>query len=134
MADEITIDDAMTRRFELAEQLDLLAAELKARSAPLQEEMTLCENYIRGELLKSGAQNWKSATTGHATHFTTKSKCQVADFEATLAEIRAHNLWHLLTKAVSKEAVKEYIEEHKQPPPGVNYTEFKDLAWSRGKL
>ena len=134
MTDEVSIDDVMTRRFELAEQLDLLAAELKTKSTPLQEEMTLCENYIRSELIKAGAQNWKSATTGHATHFMTKSKCQVSDFEATLAEIRAHELWHLLTKAVSKEAVKDYIEANKKPPPGVTYTEFKDLAWSRGKL
>lgn len=134
MADEVTIDDVMTRRFDLAEQLDRLAAEHKAACAPLNAELDLCETFIRTEMLKAGTQNWKSATTGHSTHFTTKSKCQVQDFEATLAEIRANGLWHLLAKAVSKEAVKEYIDEHKKPPPGVNYSEYRDLAWSRGKL
>jgi hypothetical protein len=134
MTDEVTIDDVMTRRFDLAEQIDSLAAEYKTKAAPLNEELELCESFIRTEMIKTGSQNWKSATTGHATHFTTKSKCQVSDFEATLAEIRAHELWHLLTKAVSKEAVKEYIAEHNTPPPGVTYSEYRDLAWSRGKL
>lgn len=133
MTAEVTIDDVMTRRFDVAAEIDRLAAEHKAALAPLQEELDLCETFIRAEMIKAGTQNWKSATTGHSTHFTTKSKCQVSDFEATLAEIRAHELWHLLTKAVSKEAVKEYIEEHKKPPPGVNYSEFRDLVWSRGK-
>ena len=130
---EISIDEVMTRRFELDALIEDAERQHKLAIAPLTEELKLCETYVRSEMLRAGTQQWKSSTTGHETHFTTKSRSSVKDFDATLAEIREKGLWHLLTKAVSKEATKEYIEEYGKPPPGVEYTEFKDLAWRRGR-
>lgn len=152
---ELTIDTVMTRRFELDEAISVVESRCKAEIAPLAEELSMCENYIRSELLANGTQQWKSANTGHSTHFTTKTRCTVGDMNqvvdcvlsaatplngytpeqwaGVLRHIADHALWIMFTNAVRKETVKEYIETNKAPPPGVNYSEYRDLVWSRGK-
>jgi len=54
------------------------------------------------------------------------------NWKSTLEYIKIHGFWALLTNAVSKEIVKDYVKEHKAPPPGVKYSEYRDLAWTRG--
>lgn len=152
MADEVSIDDVMTRRFELADELDRRAALYKAELAPLNEELGLCETFIKAELLRTGAQQWKSSSTGHQTFWTTKDSVTVEDmdqvihrilveappmgdptlWQQVLDHIQATGLWGLLNKTVNKTAVKEMIEANAQPP-GIKYTTFRDLAWRRGK-
>ena len=132
MTDEVNIDDVMTRRFELDEQIAIRMGQHKAELAPLMEEMKLCETFIKAELLKSGAQQWKSSSTGHMTFWTTKDSVAMRDWEAFIAFVEREKAWHLLTRAANKTAAKEMIEAQ-TPPPGVEYTSFKDLAWRRGK-
>lgn len=132
MADELTIDVVMARRFELVDQQAVLSAKHKAELAPINEELEMCELFIKNHMNETNTQSLNITGAGMA-YFTTKSKCSVGDFDATLAAIREQNLWHLLTKAVSKEAVKDYIKEHGVPPAGVDYSEYRDLSWKRGK-
>lgn len=160
MSDEVNLDEVMSRRFELDEQISIIQGRHKNELAPLMEEMKLCESFVKGELLKSGAQQWKSAATGHMTYWTTKDSVTVKDMggvihrilmEAPIPEIggegvvitggmwsqiidhiQTHGLWSLLNNAVNKTTAKELIEAG-TPPPGVEYVSFKDLAWRRGK-
>lgn len=161
MSEEVSIDEVMTRRFELDEQISLIQGRQKLELAPLVEEMQLCELFVKAELLKTGAQQWKSAATGHQTFWTTKDSVKVENMEAVIRRILAEapipeiggegvnltggmwseildhiaatGLWGLLNKAVNKSSVKELIEAGDQPP-GVKYTTFKDLSWCRGKV
>lgn len=162
MNEDVNLDEVMSRRFELDEQITAVQAESKARLAPMMEEMALCEGFIKAELLKTGAQQWKSSSTGHMTFCTTKDSvtvdnmdqvihrilCEAAPpddlatvarnqnqkmaWEYILGHIERHGLWSLLNKAVNKTVTKELIEAGDQPP-GIRYTSFKDLAWRRGK-
>ena len=163
MSEEVSIDEAMTRRFELDEQISLIQGRQKLELAPLVEEMQLCEQFVKAELLKTGAQQWKSSSTGHMTFWTTKDSVTVENMEAVihrilseappiadldaqiegktdaevwamvLEHIEACGLWGLLNKAVNKTSVKELIEAGDQPP-GIKYTTFRDLSWRRGKV
>lgn len=163
MNGEINLDEVMSRRFELDEQITDIQNENKVKLAPLMEEMALCESFIKAELLKTGAQQWKSSSTGHMTYWTTKDSVTVENMEqvihrilseaqppadlATIARnrdqkmaweyilghIERHGLWPLLNKAVNKTACKEMIEAGDQPP-GVKYVSFRDLCWRRGKV
>ena len=130
---EISLDDVLSRRFDLVEQIAVLAGQHKAQLAPLNDELLLCEQYIKDELNKSGAQQWKSARTGHQTFFTIKDSVTVEDFDRFVEFIDREAAWHLLNKAANKTAVKEYIETNAKPPPGVKYDTFRDLSWRRGK-
>lgn len=127
---DLTVDTVMTRRFQLADEIDEVSRRHKLELEPLKSELELAEQFIKMEMNNSNMQQLKIRDVGMA-FFTTKTKCVVEDFEAALAEIREKGLWHMLTKAVSKESVKDYIEEYKQPPPGVRFEQFKDLSWRR---
>lgn len=127
---DLTVDTVMTRRFQLADEIDEVSRRHKLELEPLKSELELCESYIKSEMNTGNMQQLKIRDVGMA-FFTTKTKCVVEDFEAALAEIREKSLWHMLTKAVSKEAVKDYIEVYKESPPGVRFEQFKDLSWRR---
>ena len=152
-----SLDDVMTRRFELDEQIAIIQGQQKLALEPLAEELKLCETYIKNELNTSGAQSWKSQTTGHMTFFTTKDSVKVENmddvigymlaaappsasgaitpilWEAILDHIRTHGLWSLLNNAVNKSTAKEIIERDNAPPPGTSYSSYRDLSWKRGK-
>lgn len=127
---DLSVDTVMTRRFQLADEIDEVSRRHKVELEPLKSELELAEQYIKMEMNKGNMQQLKIRDVGMA-FFTTKTKCVVEDFEATLAEIKEKGLWHMLTKAVSKEAVKDYLEEYKETPPGVRFEQFKDLSWRR---
>ena len=131
MTDELSRSEVITRRFELDEQISIIQGRHKLELAPLVEELSMCERFVADSMNKANDQSVKIDGVG-MTYFTSKSKCQVRDWDATLAKIQAEGLWHLLTHAVSKEAMKEYIETNKESPPGVEFTTFKDLSWRRG--
>ena len=161
MSEDVNLDEVMSRRFELDEQITAIQNKNKADLAPLVEEMQLCESFVKAELLKTGAQQWKSSSTGHMTFWITKDSVTVEDMDQVihriLAEaplppkdpdsayfmsddgwakvlnhIQSHGLWTLLNKAVNKVAVREVIESG-AAVPGVKFTSFKDLCWRRGK-
>ena len=157
MSDEITVDQVMARRFELVEQMDVIAGRHKAELQPLAEELKVCELYIKDTMLKGGLQQIK--TDAGMTYFTSKDSVTVKDmdevigfmlhaapiapaiqsagdpqamWDGILAHIQAHGLWGLLNRAVNKTSAKELIEAQ-TPPPGIEYSSYKDLAWRRGK-
>ena len=127
---DLTIDSVMTRRFQLSDEIDELSRRHKVELEPLKSELELAEQYIKMEMNTGNMQQLKIKDVGMA-FFTTKSKCVVEDFEAALAEIKEKGLWHMLTKAVSKESVKDYIDAYQKTPPGIRFEQFKDLSWRR---
>jgi hypothetical protein len=47
----------------------------------------------------------------------------VADWDYVLDYIQKNELWNMLEKRVSKQAVEQYVEEHGNLPPGINWRE-----------
>ena len=67
----------------------------------------------------------KSLVTVFGTAFPvrqTRVKC--TDKDSMIAWVFANNALQFLTAHVSKDAVVEYVEEHKVPPPGVGIEVF----------
>ena len=131
MTEEITLDTVMARHFDLTDQIGVIQGRHKAELAPLNEELNLVDTYIKTEMTKAGMQQCKTAV-GQA-FFTTKDNVSVKDWDAALGFIQSEGAWHLLNHAINKTATKEYIEVHNAPPPGVEYSSYKDLSWRRGK-
>lgn len=157
MSEELTVSAAIDRRFELDEQIGIIQGQQKAVLAPLAEEMSLCEQFVKAEMLTANTQQTKTAA-GHQCFFTTKDSATVEDFDAVLKSIVAASPpmqqdgktvapeqwqavldhivatanWGLLNRAINKTVYKEMLEAQ-TPPPGVKYTSFKDLSWRRGK-
>ena len=128
---EVSIDAVMARRFELVEQMAIIQGKHKAELEPLNEEITLCERFIKDTMNESGLQQVKTAA-GMA-FFITKDSVKVGDWDAALAYIAENKAWYLLNQALNKTAVKEFIEKEKSPPPGAEYSSYRDLSWRKGK-
>ena len=162
MSEDVNLDEVMSRRFELDEQITAIQNKNKADLAPLLEELQLCESFVKAELIKTGAQQWKSSSTGHMTYWTTKDSVTVEDMDQVIHRILAESplpppmlggeyeiepegwtailnhiaetgLWALLNKAVNKTTTREVLESGGEVP-GVKLTSFRDLAWRRGKV
>ena len=129
---ELTLDEVLDRKFELDEQVAIIQGKHKVELEPFNEELRMCELFIKDEMNKAGMQQVKNKH-GHMAFFTTKDSVTVSDFDQVIAYIMGEKAFHMLNKAVNKSAVKEYIELHKAPPPGVKYDSYRDLAWRRGK-
>jgi Ethanolamine utilization protein EutJ (predicted chaperonin) len=52
-----------------------------------------------------------------------RTSATVADWDVLLAYIRKHELWQMLERRVSKDAVREFREANGEIPPGVNTRE-----------
>lgn len=128
---DISLDEVMTRRFELAEQVDLMEARHKAELAPLKDEIALCESFVQAHMLEHKTDQVK--VNGNLAFFQSYDGVTMGDFDAFIACVRENDAWHLLNKAANKTAVKEWIEEYKAPPPGVNYTSGRKVHFRRGK-
>lgn len=152
--DNVTLDEVMARRFELDETIAIIQGRHKAELEPHQDELNLCESFVKDEMNKLGTDQYKQQVTGHMAYFTTKDKATVQDWNGVLGvivsappfdgftpeewelimqHVRTHGEWGLLNQAVNKTNVKEFIKVHGAPPPGVKYDTFRDLNWRRGK-
>lgn len=131
MTEEIALDTVMARHFDLTDQIGVIQGRHKVELSPLNEELNLVDAYIKAEMTKAGMQQCKTAV-GQA-FFTTKDSVTVRDWDAVVEYIKANDAWHLLNHAVAKNACKEHIEANNAPPPGIEYSSFRDLSWRRGK-
>lgn len=108
------------RYIQLRDEVNRIEAENKATLAPYKEAMSKIESYLLDHLNKGQAD---SVATPAGTFFKTeRTSATVADWDLTLPFVREHKLWSMLDKRINKTAVKEYIEAHGEPPPGVNWS------------
>lgn len=110
-------------------QLRDRASEIKKRQqeemAPYNEAMQKLEDMLLAHMLELNADSIK---TPHGTAYQKMfTSVKVGDWEATLAFIRQQDLWHMLEKRVSKQAVDEYVTETGNLPPGVDIAHTKTV-------
>lgn len=109
---------------ELYLKLRAKDAQMKKRHSeerkPILEKMEKIENAILAHFQKTGQT---SSKTDYGTpYISTRDSATVADREAFLAFVIEGGNLHFLESKANKTAVKEYMEEHEEPPPGVKYT------------
>lgn len=78
--------------------------------------------------LKAEGEKLDTVRTNYATVFWTEgATCTLANSEEFFKHVIEHQAWDLLEKRVSKTGVKDYLEQKKELPPGVNYATFKQI-------
>jgi Cft2 family RNA processing exonuclease len=112
------MEDVIKAYITLRNEKDAIEGEVKEK-VRTKEKMVKLEAYIKKQADEQGVTSFK---TGHGTAFvTTTDFAQVADWDAILNFIKKNEAWDMLEKRVSKNAVRGYIDEHKDVPSGVNY-------------
>lgn len=97
--------------------------------APLLEVQNLLSGWIMHFLEQSGVE---SVRTKHGTCSTsTRYTASLADPDAFMNFVKSKGLFDLLDRRASATAVRAYVEEHKNLPPGVNLSALRTVSVRR---
>lgn len=113
------VSEVVSKYLELRRAKEALDEEHKAKTDKIKKAMGQLESFFLGYFDKTGQTQLK---TDEATVFVkTTDYAQVADWDAVLGFVTTNESWEFLEKRISKNAVKDYIQQHNEVPPGVNY-------------
>jgi len=116
---EPAIGDVIKTYITLREQKEAIVAGQKDALTSIDEKMNKIEAWIQTQSDATGVTSFK---TDHGTAFmTTSDFASVGDWDAVLEFVKEHDAWDMLTKGVSKKAVRAYIDSDKVVPSGVNF-------------
>ncbi len=116
----MTTGDLVETYISLRDRKAEITKKIKEKTDKIDAAMRQVEAIL---LKKMDADDSESIRTDRGTVFkSTKTGARVADWDAVLDYIREHDAYELLTKGVSKDAVKAYRDEHNGDiPPGVDW-------------
>lgn len=126
----IDIEAVIKKYIELRDDIDRVEAEAKAKKAPLVAAMETLGNVLLK--LSNDQGGVKSFKTNAGTAFRqTVTRASVQNSDEFFEHLKTTGDFHLLTKAVNKTAVQDYINTHERPPPGVGWTVMHEMQVRR---
>ncbi len=115
------MQDIIEKYIELRDKKAELAAAYKKKVAGLDSALDQLEVILLEKLNEIGMDSAKGATG--TVYKSKRTSATVADWDYVLDHIQKNELWNMLEKRVSKQAVEQYVEEHGELPPGINWRE-----------
>ena len=113
------MEELVEKYIKLREVKTKLSNEYKAKVAKVDDIMDKIEAAILAQFNELGVE---SARTNAGTAYKqTRTSATVADWDAVLHFIQENDLYNMLERRVSKNAVEEYVQENGALPPGVNW-------------
>lgn len=118
----MTPAELIKRYQEIKRTKDIMDTEYKESIKPYSEALEAIELSLLEYLNDNGLQNLKTetGTAYKVTHVNTK----MVDRQKLVAFVKETDNFDLFTNSLTKEAVKAYVETHKEPPPGVEVTTY----------
>ena len=114
---------AIKQHMALRSQIEAVNQRAKEEVAELKKKQMMLEQWITERAKQDGLENIKTqnGTAYWSTHYT----CSVAEPDSFFEFVKSEEAWDLLEKRASKSAVKAYIDEQGETPPGVNFGSYK---------
>lgn len=113
------ISNVVAKYMELRRLKESIDEEYKQKLGKVRDAMDMLESHFLKYFDSTGQTQIK---TDDATVFVkTNDYAQVADWDAVLSFVKENDAYEFLEKRVSKTAVRDYIDDNKQVPPGINY-------------
>ena len=125
-----TPKDFMTAYLNMKDVLDQERGVWKNREKELKDKMVNVMALLRTAMAENDLDQVKTAGVGIA-FYKSKSFLNIIDWDAAIAHIKANDLFHVLTKKLSKNAVVEIINETKEVFPGAELGEIRELHINR---
>jgi len=128
-----TMEQVVQKYIELRDEVDAIEADCAQRTAAAKDTMKKLEAWVQHQINTTGVTSFKTPA-GTAFQDVLKS-CKVSNWDATLDFVRENEMWHLLTKGVSKTAIEEFMKSQPEgtPPPGCDWTEIRAVKFRRSK-
>lgn len=109
----------------------ILEAEQKAAIQPYKEAEETIELALLEYLNANGLNNFNSPDG--TAYKTTHTNVKLVDRATFLNHVKEADDFDFFTNSLAKEHVKEYVEQFKKPPPGVEVTETIVVNVRKGK-
>ena len=122
----------LAKYMQLRTDKERIEADMKSQLEPIINNMQLIEKYLKQVMDDRGITQIKSDKYGTA-FLSTTDYANVENWDALLNFITTNSHYEMLQKAVTKTAVREYIESYKAVPPGVNYGTKIDVSIRKPK-
>jgi hypothetical protein len=115
------VQEIIEKYIELRDKKSDLSAAYKKKVAGLDAALDQLEAILLEKLNEIGMDSAKGSTG--TVYKSKRTSATVADWDYVLDYIQKNELWNMLEKRVSKQAVEQYVEEHGNLPPGINWRE-----------
>ena len=116
------LSEAVSLYIKLRDQKAQMKADFDAQVAPLQEKMDKLEAKLLDVFNQTGMDSVK--TEFGTAYATVRTSASIADRDAFMDFVKAHEEWSLLEVRVSKTAVEQYRSANDDElPPGINVRE-----------
>lgn len=115
------VDDVVSAYVKLRDMKSEMERQHKDQLAPIKDKMQTVEGWLQKHLLAAGVESFK--TKAGTAYLQTFASATVKDWPATLDFIKENEEWAFIDARVNKTAVKSWIEDKGDVPPGVDYKE-----------
>jgi Ethanolamine utilization protein EutJ (predicted chaperonin) len=115
----LTVEQVVGTYIKLRRKKEALENQVKADVDAIKASMGKIEAWLMEKADADGVTSFK--TTAGTAFVTTTDFANVADWDAVLTFIKSNDAFDMLEKRVSKSAVRAYMDESGDVPPGINY-------------
>ncbi len=119
----MNFEEASMEYLRLREEVAAIEADAKAQVQALKQSMAEIEAEITEAAEAAGLETIK--TKVGTAYWSVHSNASVANPSAFMDYVRKKKAWSLMEVRASRTAVKAFVEEHQEPPPGVNFSSVK---------
>lgn len=121
-----TVDERVQTYIQVRNQLKKMKEHYEKEIAPFVDLQNLLTGWLQEFLQQTKVD---SAKTKHGTVYSsTKFTASLADPEAFMKFVKEHDMFELMDQKANANAVKDYVAEHKNLPPGVNLSAVRTIG------
>ena len=121
----MNLDQITEMYIKIRDKKAAIAKRHKEELAPYNAKLEQVENAILAHFQKTGQT---SSKTPHGTpYISTRTSATVDDRDAFIPFVVANKAYELLSNAIRKEALEEYIKETGEVPPGLKMSSMQTI-------
>jgi hypothetical protein len=123
---QTTVDKRVGQYIQIRNALKKMDEEFEAKRKPLVEIQQILSGWMQAFLEKSGSESVKTASG--TCYQSTRYTASLADPEAFMKFVITNQAYDLLDRKANATACRDYVEEHKNLPPGVNISAIRTVG------
>jgi hypothetical protein len=123
---QATVDKRVAQYIQIRNKLKEIDKEYDDKRKPFVELQNMLSGWLQSFLEKSGSESVRTASG--TCYQSTRYTASLADPEAFMNFVIANQQFDLLDRKANATACRDWAEEHKNLPPGVNMSAVKTVG------
>jgi len=128
----MTLEELIAKYVALRDKKAAIEKRQKEELVPLVSAMNKIEGVLLQSLQELGGEEASMKTAHGTAYIKYATSAKIQDWEAFFTDyVLPNQAFDMLNKACNKTAVAEFVETHKQPPPGVEWNRVATIGINR---